>query len=112
MEFRKDEFQPWNLVLGVNIDGDAASIVRDADGITGLVQDDLYLVGKAVDVFIDSVIDDFPHEVMQSSLIDAADVHRRAFADRLESFQQLKIGSSIFFRSDGRHEFLSVLKPN
>src|SRR5215213_4270673 len=96
----------------MKIDGDAAAVVADADGVAGLVQNDLDLVGEAVDVLIDGVINDLPDEMVQAGLIDAADVHRGSFANRFESFEQLEVSGCVFFRSDGRHEFLSVLRPN
>ena len=74
-------------MLGVHVDGDAAAVVGDRDGVAVLVQRDGDRVGVAVEVFVDGVIDDLPDEVVQALGVHAADVHRRPFADGLQPFE-------------------------
>ena len=58
-------------------------------------------VGVAVEVFIDGVIDDFPDEVVQPLAVDAADVHRRPLADRLQPFEDGDVFGGV---GRGAHE--------
>jgi hypothetical protein len=51
------------------------------------VERDGDVVGVAVEVLVNGVVDDLPDEVVQALAVHAADVHRRAFADRLEAFE-------------------------
>src|SRR5262249_15356581 len=44
-------------------------------------------VSVAVEVLVDGVVDDLPHEVVQPLAVDAADVHRRPLADGLKPFE-------------------------
>jgi len=47
--------------------------------------DDLAMAGQ---VLVDAVVDDFPHEVVQTRpIVDIANVHARPFADGLEAFE-------------------------
>ena len=91
----QDQFQRRLLVLGVHVDGDAAAVVGDGDGVAGLVQRDGDGVGVAVEVFVDGVIDDFPDEVVQPLAVDAADVHRRPLADGLQAFEDGDVGGGV-----------------
>lgn len=45
--------------------------------------------------FIDRVIDDLPHEMMETTLIGRSDVHTRTFTDGLESLEDLDITTVI-----------------
>src|SRR5262249_15478712 len=95
------DLQARLLELGVRIDGDAAAVVVDGDGVAGFVQGDVHAVGVAVEVLIDGVIDDLPEEVVQALGVHAADVHRRALADRLQALQGGEVGGSVFGRCGG-----------
>ena len=59
--------------------------------VAGLVQRDRDVVGVAVDVLVDGVVEDFPREVVQPLGVDAADVHGRPLADRLQPFEDLDV---------------------
>ena len=74
-------------MFGVNIDRNAAAVVLHGHRVAVLVQRHGDRVGVAVEVFVDGVIDDFPDEVVQPLGIDAADVHRRPLAHRLQAFE-------------------------
>src|SRR5262249_1710523 len=76
VEGGEDELEGGPLVLGMEIDGDAAAVVLHGDGVAVLVQRQRDGIGVAVEVFIDGVIDDFPDEVVQALAINAANVHR------------------------------------
>ncbi len=77
------------LALGaVHVDRDAATVVDHAHGA---VAEDRHLDGVAVagEGLVDGVVDDLLHEVVQAALTGGADVHARALADRLETFEHL-----------------------
>ena len=61
----EDEFEAALLVLRVHVDRDAAAVVRDRERVAGFVQRDRDVVGVAVEVLVDGVVDDFPREVVQ-----------------------------------------------
>ncbi len=61
-------------------------------------------VGVAVEVFVDGVVDDFPDEMVQPLAVDAADVHRRPFADGLEPFEDGDVGGGVAGGGCGGHE--------
>ena len=52
-------------------------------------------VGVPVEILIDGIVDDFPDEVMQPLAIDAADVHRRAFAHGIEAFEDINVSGAV-----------------
>ena len=79
----------------MQIDRDAAAIVLNRHRVARFVQSDADSVGIAVEVLVDGVIDDFPDEVVQSFVIDAADVHRRPAAHGLQTFEDGDVGSGI-----------------
>jgi hypothetical protein len=83
----KDHFERALLRLGMLVYGDAAAVVRDRDGAAVLVQPDGDVRGVAIHRLVNGVIEDFPHEVMQTGSADAADVHARPLADRLEPLE-------------------------
>src|SRR5579875_133454 len=97
---RQDQFQGWPLVSGVQIDGDTTAIVADRDSIAVFVQRHRDGIGEAVQIFIDSIIDDLPNEMMQSLGIDAADVHRRPFAYGFQTFENTYVFGCV---SSGTH---------
>ena len=47
------------------------------------------------EIFVDGIVDDLPHEVMQAARIDAADVHRRPPPHRLETFEYFDVLRAI-----------------
>ena len=75
----------------VRIDGDAAAIVADGDGVIG-VQLDLDPVGVAGDGLVHRVVQHLGHQVVQRAFIGAADIHAGAFADRFQPLKHLDRG--------------------
>ena len=105
----QDQLQAGLLVLGMDVDRDAAAVVADGDGVAGLVQGDGDGVGVAVEVLVDGVIDDLPDEVVQALAVDAADVHRRPFADGLQAFEDLEdVLGGVFLRGGKRTHAISL----
>jgi hypothetical protein len=72
----------------MHIDGHASAVVFDSHGTVGQ-QSDLNPVAMPGEGFVHRVIHDLPDEVVQASLRGGADVHARAFTDRLKAFKYL-----------------------
>ncbi len=80
--------------LGVHAGRDATAVVDDLDAPIG-EQRDLDLRGVARHRLVDRVVDDLPDQVVQATLAGGADVHARAFANRLEAFQNRDGGGTV-----------------
>ena len=97
MQRRQDHFQcRFVLELGVRVDGDAAAVVGDGDGLV-LGQMDMDAAGMSGDRFVHGVVHDFRRQVVQGALIDAADVHAGPAADRFQPLQDLDVHGRIVF---------------
>ena len=68
------------------VDGDAATVVRDADAAV-LAQGDGDVGGVASHGLVDGVVDDLVDEVVQATLARGADVHAGALADGVEPLE-------------------------
>ncbi len=75
-----------DAVDGLVVDGDAAAVVDDGDGVVD-VDGDVDAGGVAAERFVDGVVDDFVDEVVQALLAGGADVHGGAQADGGEAFE-------------------------
>src|SRR5262249_42896850 len=63
-------------------------------------------IGVAVHRLVDGVVDDLPHQMVQPGRIDAADVHGRPSAHRLETLQDQDV-----LRGVARRHALPVSRP-
>ncbi len=98
---------------GVHGDRDAAAVVGDLDAA---VAEDLHVHpgGVTGHRFVDRVVDDLPHQVVQTALTGGADVHARSFADGLEPLQNRDGLGAVFvlclllWGSHGRNDLLGV----
>ncbi len=68
------------------------------------MEDNLDAVAFAREVFVHGVVNNFPDEVVQPAGVGAADVHRGAFPDRLQPFEDLDI-----FRGVGLFESATAM---
>ena len=80
--------------LRVRVDGDAAAVVADGDGVVG-VKFDLDAVGVARDGLVHRVVEDFGDQVVERAFVGAADVHAGALADGLQAFEHLDRGGVV-----------------
>ena len=86
VEHREHELNGRLLFGGVHRHRDAAAVVDHAHAaILEHVHGDLTRVAR--ERFVNRVINDFVHEVVQAALAGRTDVHAWAFANRLEAFE-------------------------
>ena len=88
VEFGEDYFECRHLVFGVLANRNAAPVIDDLDRLVTM-EYDLDLVREAASGFVDTVVDEFPHQVDEALASGASDVHARPFADGLEAFERL-----------------------
>ena len=83
------------LVAVLDVRGDAATVVGHADRIVG-VDDDLDVVAPALQRFVDGIVQDFEHHVVQAGAIGrVADVHTGTLAHRVQAFEDLDAGRVV-----------------
>src|SRR6266540_1664952 len=87
---RQDELDAGHAVLGMDVHRDSASVVRDGHGSIR-VEGDLDVLAEPRHRLVDRVVDDLVDEVMEAARVDAPDVHRGAFSDRLQALKNLDL---------------------
>ena len=95
VEFGHDDFESGEAGR-VLVDGDAAAVVDDRNG-TVVAQKNVDLLAKAGDGFVDGVVDNFFEQVVETTSVGRADVHARAFADGLETFENFDVFGLIIW---------------
>ena len=61
-------------------------------------------VTKTGEMFVNGIVENFEHHVMQTALIRVADVHARAFPDSFQAFQLVDLRGVVFLRgADSGH---------
>ena len=83
-----------DVILRVNVDWDAATIVLNGAGAV-VVDADGDLRAVTGEGFIDRVIDDFKDTVVEATFVSVADIHIGAFTDTFKSLQLLDFGRVI-----------------
>ncbi len=82
-------------VVPLDARGDAAAVVDHRNRVVGVDRDD-DLVAVAGERFVDRVVDDLEHHVVQAGAVGGvADVHPRALANRLEALEDLDRGRVV-----------------
>ena len=89
------DFAGGLLFDGMDIDRDAAAVVRHGDGIVD-VDDDFDVVAVAGERFVDGVVHDFIDKMVETTLMCVANIHGRAFADGFQTFQNGDLGGVVF----------------
>ena len=80
--------------LRVRVDGNPAPVVADGDGEI-LVQFHLDAVGMARHRLVHRVVQNLCHQMMQRTLVRAADIHAGAFADGFQPFKDFDRGGVV-----------------
>ncbi len=78
----------------MQLDGNAATIVRDCQETLG-IEVDVDKVGMPGNGFVHRVVDDFGKEMVQRLLVGPADIHARTHADRLQAFENPDGGRTV-----------------
>ncbi len=97
VQFGHDDFgrAAVEFVVLVDIGRDAAAVVRDGNGIVGVdgYDDIVAIAGQG---FVDGVIDDLKHHVVQARAVGrVADVHAGALAHGLQPLEHLDRVSAV-----------------
>ena len=99
MQLRHDDFGRGNAFALVDVDGNAAAIVAHGDRPVG-IEDDLDRGRVTRKRFVDGVVDDFVHHVVQAAaIVGVADIHARPLADGIEALQNPDRFRAIFDRN-------------
>ena len=88
----------------VLIDGNAAAVVRHGHGVVD-VDLDADLVAEAGERLVYRVVDDLVDQVVQPGRAGRPDVHRRALADGLQSFEDADVPGVVGRTVRGRDDF-------
>ena len=116
MQNRKYHLQRAHAFLVIDINGNAAPVIHNGNGIIGV---DFYgnLVTEPCKRFIHGVIYNFINQMMQTLCAGGADIHTGALSHRLQPFQNLNLICIIFrrhqiplFRFIFSHNFLGKKK--
>ena len=112
MEFGQNNLDTGQAGFRLDIDGDTAAVVIDFNRAVG-VQNHLDMVACAGKRFVNGIIDDLPQAVHQALAVGRADIHARAFADRVESFKHGQTVSAVMFLCHNPHSSFafSALEP-
>ena len=98
VQHRMHDFERRALFRRMHIDRDAAAVILDRNSIVAQ-NDDVDFGAETGERFIDRVVDDLGNEMMQAALGGVADIHAGAFANRLETFENLDGLGAIAVRS-------------
>ena len=78
----------------VQVCGDAATVVADGDGVVFVERDEdmIAIVGHGL---VDGVVHDLVHEMVEATLVGAADVHAGPPANGLQPFEDLDVACGV-----------------
>lgn len=97
MENSQHDLHRRFMLLRVHVHGNAASVVNHRNAVVGVNRDDNF-TGIACKRFVNTVVNDFIHKVMQPALPRIADIHAGTFSDGLQAFQNSDIACGIIGR--------------
>ena len=107
VEDGKDDRDRGKSRLAVDANGDAASVVGDADDVARL-NHDVDLGAVARERLVDRVVDNFIDQMVQAARTRGADIHTRAFSDRLESLEHLNFIRAVFLFNLGDFDIFFI----
>src|SRR6478672_1016165 len=94
VQLREDHLDTGQAGPGLDVDGDAATVVPDLDGAVA-AEDHLDTGADAGQGLVDRVVDDLPQAVHEAALVGRADVHARALAHGLEALEDLEVARGV-----------------
>src|SRR5512134_3124061 len=86
MERAEDGLDGRPFRLGVDIHGDSAAVVSDRDAAV-FFDGELDLGAVSVQGLVDGVVENLPHEMMETTRVCGTDIHGRPLSDRLKPFK-------------------------
>ena len=101
VQHRQHDFRRRPAAL-VHVHRNAAAVVDDRDRPVD-VNRDVDVAAEAGQRFVDRVVDDLVHEVVQTRRTGRPDVHRRPLADGFEAFEDFDFVGAVVVRSAGRN---------
>ena len=102
MEHGHDDFRGTAPLPGVDVRGDAATVVLHRDGFIRM-DGDGDAVAMARQGLVDGVVHDLEHHVVQAgTVVRVADVHAGPFADRIEPLQHRDAAGVVLGGDRGR----------
>ena len=109
MELGHDHLGGRDPLLGMDVGGDAATVVDDGAGAVG-VEHHGDQIGMAGERLVDGVVDHLVDHVMQAgAVVGVADIHARPLAHGIEALQDLdrfgavtgRLGGEFFWKCFG-----------
>ena len=94
MQDGQNDLYRGHFFFGVLIDGNAAAVVGNRDGII-LMDGHVDFGAEPRKGLVDGIIHDLVHQVMQAARACGADVHAGAFADGLQAFKHLDVRAIV-----------------
>src|SRR5205085_7604478 len=81
----------------MNIDRNTTAVVANRNAAIDM---NLYvdLVAISGQMFVDRIVENFEHQVVQTSLVRIADVHPRPFPDCFQTFELVDLSRVVFLR--------------
>ena len=95
-----DDGHCGNAHLGLDVHRNAAAVVGDLDDVV-LLDGHLNMGAVAGQSLVDGVVHDLVDQVVQAPRPRGADIHARALAHRLQTFQDLDLGTAVLMVGDG-----------
>ena len=95
MEDGENDLQSGLAGLRLDIHGDAAAVVGDGDGITG-VDGDGDVLAVSGQRLVDGVVHDLVHQMVQIGGAGGADIHTGALANGLQALENLNLFCAVF----------------
>ena len=94
MENRQNDLNRRNLLLRMHVYRDTAAVVGYRDRVIGMnpYLDRVAIAGKR---FVDGVVDNLVHQMMQAARARRADIHTRPLAHRFETFEDLNVRTIV-----------------
>src|SRR5260221_5410869 len=91
MEHRQDDLERrFAGEFGMRVDRDAAAVIAHGEGVVD-AELDLDAAGMAGDRLVHRIVDDLGGEMMEGTLVGAADIHAGAPAYRLQPLEYLGV---------------------
>ena len=97
MQNGQDDLDRGDLLLGMLIDRDAASVVGDGDGVVG-VNGHLDMAAVTGQSLVDRVVHNLVNQVMETARARGADIHARTLANRFKALEDLNVRAVVMIR--------------